>query len=74
MIDIRFPKRHLPKTLLWLVRSFQSLERKFVEHNVGHELAFDNSYIKRDLDMIVRLVSQTIVEHFQQMRESESIR
>jgi len=68
-----FPKRYLPKALLWLVGPFQGLERKFVERNVGHELAFDNSYIKRDLGMTFRPASETVIEHFEQMRSSGAI-
>lgn len=69
-----FPKKELPKFLLWLVGPFQGLDRKFVSRNVGHYLAFDNSYTKRDLDMSFRSAKQTVAEHFQQMIDDGVIR
>lgn len=69
-----FPKKQLPKALLWLVGPFQGLERKFVSRNVGHKLYFDNSYTKRDLDMDFRPAKETVIEHFQQMIDDGVIR
>ncbi len=62
-----FPKRELPKLLLWLVGPFQGLDRKFVARNVGHPLAFDTAYIKKDLDMDFRPARETVQAHFQQL-------
>lgn len=69
-----FPKKQLPKALLWLVGPFQGLERKFVSRNVGHKLYFDNSYTKRDLGMEFRPAKETVIEHFQQMIDDGVIR
>lgn len=62
-----FPKRELPKLLLWLVGPFQGLARKFVARNVGYPLAFDTAYIKKDLDMDFRPARETVQAHFQQL-------
>ncbi|MBO9469067.1 NAD-dependent epimerase/dehydratase family protein [Endozoicomonas sp. G2_2] len=69
-----FPRRELPKTLLWLVGPFQGLARKFVARNVGYPLAFDNSYTRRDLAMDFRPARETVVEHFQQMLDDGVVR
>jgi nucleoside-diphosphate-sugar epimerase len=65
--DYPFPSRELPKTALWVVGPLQGLTRKFIKRNVGHSLAFDNSYTKRDLAMDFRPARESVVAHFQQM-------
>lgn len=65
-----FPKRPLPKPLVWLVGPLSGLSRQFVSRNVGYPLAFDNSYIQRDLGMTFRPIEETLADHFQQMRQA----
>lgn len=69
-----FPTRTLPKTALWVIGPTQGLTRKFIKRNVGHALAFDNSYAKQDLDMEFRPARASVVEHFQQMLEDGVVR
>ena len=69
-----FPRTTAPKFLLWAVAPMLGLDRKFVENNVGFPLKFDNSYAKRDLGMEFRPVSQTIVEHFQQLLDEGTVK
>lgn len=64
-----FPKRRLPKPLVWLAGPFSGLSRAFVARNVGYPLAFDNSYIQQDLDMTFRPVEETLADHFRQMQQ-----
>lgn len=69
-----FPTRELPKTALWVIGPTQGLTRQFIKRNVGHALAFDNGYAKRDLGMEFRPARETVVEHFQQMLEDGVVR
>ncbi|MFC3105492.1 NAD-dependent epimerase/dehydratase family protein [Salinisphaera aquimarina] len=69
-----FPRRTLPKVVLWLAGPLEGLPRKFVARNVGYPLAFDNGYAKKDLDMDFRPARETVVEHFRQMLDAGVIR
>jgi hypothetical protein len=41
--------------------------REYVKRNVGIDLRFDNSYIKRDLAIGFIPFEQTIIDHFEQL-------
>jgi nucleoside-diphosphate-sugar epimerase len=69
-----FPRRELPKALVWLAGPASGISRKFVSLNVGHPLKFDNSYTRKDLGMEFRPVETTLVEHFQQMIDDGVVR
>jgi nucleoside-diphosphate-sugar epimerase len=69
-----FPRREIPKFLVWLVAPMSGLTRQFVSANVGFPLKFDNSYTRKDLGLTFRPVEQTLVEHFQQMIDDGVIR
>jgi nucleoside-diphosphate-sugar epimerase len=69
-----FPRREIPKFLVWLVAPMSGLTRQFVSTNVGYPLKFDNGYTRKDLGIDFRPVEQTLVEHFQQMIEDGIIR
>ncbi|MGB0715637.1 MAG: NAD-dependent epimerase/dehydratase family protein [Phycisphaerae bacterium] len=64
-----FPKRVLPKWLVWLVGSFvdKSMTKKAVSRNIGLPWIGDNSKGKRDFGMTYRPTDQAIVAMFQQM-------
>ncbi|HXG28569.1 MAG TPA: NAD-dependent epimerase/dehydratase family protein, partial [Nevskiales bacterium] len=69
-----FPRREIPKFLVWLVAPMSGLTRRFVSANVGFPLKFDNSYTRKELGLAFRPVDTTIVEHFQQMIDDGVIR
>ena len=63
-----FPKKTLPKFLIWLVAPFVGLERGFVSANVGYPpLKFDNTRSREALGIDYRPLEDTLCEHFQQM-------
>jgi nucleoside-diphosphate-sugar epimerase len=69
-----FPRRELPKFLVWLGGPMNGITRKFVSTNVGYPLKFDNSYTRKDLGMEFRPVEATVIEHFQQMIDDGVVR
>lgn len=62
-----FPKKQVPKFLVWLIAPKVGLTRKFVSKNVGYPLKLDNTYSKADLGMSYVPIEQTVKEHFQQI-------
>ncbi len=69
-----FPKKELPKFMVWMAGPFSGITRKFVSLNVGHPLKFDNSYTRKDLGMEFRPAEASIVEFFQQLIDDGVIR
>jgi nucleoside-diphosphate-sugar epimerase len=64
-----FPKKVLPKWLVWLVAPTADLSRKFVSRNVGYPLPFDNSRSVQELEINYRNEEETFVSHFRQLIE-----
>ena len=64
----QLPKGFVPKWLFWLIAPLAGFTRKYVKLNVGIDLKFDNSYIRKDLEMNFIPFEQTITDHFQQLR------
>jgi nucleoside-diphosphate-sugar epimerase len=62
-----FPRRTLPKALVWLVAPAVGLTHQYVSANVGHPLRFDNTRARKELGAEFRPPEETLVEHFQQM-------
>jgi dihydroflavonol-4-reductase len=64
-----FPKRSLPKWLLWLAGPLvnEALTRKVVSRNVGLPWRGDNSKGRRELGLSYRPLEDTVVDFFQQM-------
>ncbi len=69
-----FPKKELPKMLVWLVAPMSGLTRKFVSRNVGYPLKLDNSYTRKDLALEFRPAADSLVEFFQQLIDDGVIR
>ena len=69
-----FPRRELPKFMIWLAGPFSGITRPFVAKNVGYPLAFDNSYTRKDLAMDFRSASDAVVEFFQQLIDDGVVR
>ncbi len=61
------PKGFVPKWLFWLIAPLAGFTRKFVKLNVGIDMKFDNSYIKKDLGMEFIPFEKTITDHFEQI-------
>ncbi len=69
-----FPRKELPKFMVWLAGPFSGITRKFVAKNVGYPLKFDNSYIQKDLGMTFRPAAESLVEFFQQLIDDGIVR
>ncbi|MFO7786960.1 MAG: aldehyde reductase [Halospina sp.] len=74
--DWPFPRRTLPKWLLWLVGPMvnKALTRRFISRNVAYPASFDNTRSKKELGMTYRPLDATVVEMFQQLLDAGSIR
>jgi nucleoside-diphosphate-sugar epimerase len=69
-----FPRRELPKPLVWLAAPTAGVTRKYVSNNVGFPLRFDNSRIRETLGIEFRPVETTVVDHFQQLIDDGIVR
>lgn len=63
----QFPKKELPRFLVWLVGPAAGMSRKFIRRNVGKPLKFDHSKSVNDLEMNYRPLDVTVTEHMQQL-------
>lgn len=72
----RFPKRVLPKFLVWLAGPLvdPTLTRKAVSRNVGLPMRVENGRSIQDLGVAYRPISDSLVEMFQQLVEAGKIR
>ncbi len=62
-----FPKRQVPKPLMWLTAPIYDITRTFVCRNVGYPITMSNRYSREHLDMSYRSIDQTVIDHFQQI-------
>ncbi len=62
-----FPKKELPKFLVWLVGPAQGIKRKMVSRNFGYPWLVDNSKSKKELGINYIPIEKTIEDFFQQM-------
>ncbi len=69
-----FPKKTLPKFLVWLAAPAIGLKRKMIKLNVGYKWQVDNSKGKQTLGINYRPISESIVEFFQQMIEAGMVK
>ena len=70
-----FPKKVLPKWLVWLVAPMvnAAMTRKMVSRNVNYPWRADNSKSIRDLNMHYRLLEASMVDFFQQMIDAGTV-
>lgn len=61
------PKGYVPKWLFSLLAPAIGFSRKFVKNNVGFDVRFDNSYIRKDLGIEFRPFRDTICDHVDQL-------
>ncbi|MBU1240910.1 NAD-dependent epimerase/dehydratase family protein [Myxococcota bacterium] len=62
-----FPKRTLPKFLVWLMAPTVGITRKFVSNSLGYQWKVDNSKGIHGLNLTYRPVKTSIVDMFEQM-------
>lgn len=67
--DFPFPKRIIPKGLIWLIGPLvdKTLSRKVIARNVGYPVKIDNRKSIRELGITYRPLQETITEMFQQL-------
>lgn len=62
-----FPRRLVPKLLMWLVAPVYDTTRAFVSRNVGYPITMSNRYSRENLHMHYRPIDDTVIDHFQQI-------
>jgi len=62
-----FPKKTVPKFLVWLVAPFMGFERRMISRNVGYPWKINNRKGIEALGLHYRPVQESIVDFFQQM-------
>jgi len=69
-----FPKKTLPKFLVWLMAPAAGLKRKMISRNVGYPWKVDNSKGIKELGMKYRPVAVSAVDFFQQMIDNQTFK
>lgn len=66
-----FPKKELPKWLVWLMAPAVGVKRKMIANNVGYLFKVENSKGVKELGMQYRPLKESIVDFFQQMVDNK---
>ncbi len=66
-----FPKREVPKFLVWIMAPAVGVKRKMISRNVGYAWKVDNSKSKRELGMKYMPIEKSIIDFFQQMIDQD---
>ncbi|MCX6267645.1 MAG: aldehyde reductase [Bacteroidetes bacterium] len=66
-----FPKKVLPKILIWLIAPAAGFKRKMIWLNVGYPWLVNNAKSIRELGMHYRPIEKSIVDFFQQMIDNK---
>jgi nucleoside-diphosphate-sugar epimerase len=61
------PKSFIPKWLFGIIAPMVGFTRKYVKLNIGIDVRFDNSFIRKDLALEFIPFEKTITDHFQQL-------
>jgi len=69
-----FPRRELPKAVVWLAAPTAGITRKYVTRNMGRPLRFDNRRAREELGVEFRPTETTVVEQFQQLLDDGVVR
>lgn len=74
--DWPFPKRQLPKWLLWLVGPLisKTLSREMIAKNMGYAWEADHSKSRRELGLEYGPVSRAAIDMFQQMIDTGALK
>jgi nucleoside-diphosphate-sugar epimerase len=62
-----FPKRMIPKSVLYLIAPFEGLTWELLRKNVGYPVRFDNTRSREQLGIEYRPVEDTLAEHAEQL-------
>jgi nucleoside-diphosphate-sugar epimerase len=62
-----FPRRQVPKPLMWLAAPIYDITRAFVSRNVGYPITLANRHSREKLKVSYRPIDETVVDHFQQI-------
>lgn len=62
-----FPKKVLPKFIVWLMAPTIGVKRKMISRNVGYEFNVDNTKGIEELGVKYRPVKESIIDFFRQM-------
>ena len=68
-----FPKKALPKLLLWLAAPLVGFKRKMIKQNLGYPWKADHSKSVEKLGMKYRSVETSITDFFQQMIDHQIV-
>jgi len=66
-----FPKKTLPKFLVWLVAPMVGYQRKMITRNVGYHWLVDSAKSINELGVTYRPLDSSIVDFFQQMIDNK---
>jgi len=66
-----FPKKEIPKFLIWLMAPLVGFERKMVARNIGYAWNADNSKSIQKLGVRYRPIEESIIDFFQQMIDND---
>lgn len=69
-----FPKRELPKFMVWLVAPTVGAKRKMISRNIGYQWHVDNTKSMRKLDVKYRPVKESVIDFFQQMIDNQLVK
>jgi hypothetical protein len=67
-----FPKKVLPKFLVWLIAPAAGFKRKMIRLNVGYPWRVDHTKSIKALGMKYRPIEESMVEMFQQMIDNKA--
>ncbi len=62
-----YPKRTVPKWLIWLIAPSLGLTRKYISRNVGYKVQVDNSSSREQLEIQYRSIKETLVEMLERL-------
>ncbi len=63
-----FPKKILPKGVVWLFAPMAGFKRKVIARNIGYPFFADNSKSISQLGMTYRPTKESICDFFEQMK------
>ncbi|HRY34159.1 MAG TPA: aldehyde reductase [Bacteroidales bacterium] len=69
--EFPFPRRILPKPVVWLMAPLAGLKRKMISRNVGYPYLLDNTKSIRALQMTYHPVRQAVIDMFAQITAHE---
>ncbi len=68
--DYPFPKKLIPKSLVWLFAPIVGFKRKVVSRNIGYPFIADNSKSIYQLGLKYRPLKDTVIDFFEQLKAS----